>query len=397
MKEIHRKILVASFFVALMLIVPFTSITKSSDNLTSSKIDQQISSTKALLTAAQMKELQDLTNSIKDKELRSVAQNIVNRLVSNNGEVDLNTLAEFIGYDQSGQLIAKSTGSYFVIYNYENPVLGGRIISRIIDMIISWVWGKILEWMGTRLGWLVCPIVYYQNVSIIIAKIEGIYGAINQDINTIKELKRAIGRFLSAPGIITRAIYFYQLIIATGKAYQAAISLMENISNLPDNIRTYVTELYVNTTTFYLWLQPENGDYPYERPIAINVNLVGIDPSSAQVYCDGTYYTPDESTFQITYDTANKENAWWIHECTLTAYAGDGRRISVGGPSTYALSMGVFDVTFDFTNGQGYSQPSSQSSPTPSQTLQTQLSQAQQQSQSSSPQSQGSSSSPQNI
>ncbi len=374
MKYMHRKILIASFFVALMLIVPFTAVTRSSDTLTqeknSSQIDEQIRSTKALLTTAQMKELQDLTNSIKDKELRSVAQNIINRLVSNNGEVDLNTLAEFIGYDQSGQLVVKSTSGYFVIDNYESLGIFGQIFSRIIDQIVLWLWGQILEWMGTRLGWLATPIFYYQNVSIIIAKIEGIYGAINNDINTIKELKRAIGRFLNAPGIIIRAIYFYQLIIATVEAYRAAISLMENISNLPENIRTYVTELYVNTTAFYLWLIPENGDYPYERPIAINVNLIGIDPSTVQIYCDDIWYTSDESTFQVAYNTANKGNAWWIHECTISAYTDDGRRQSVGGPSTYALSMGVFDVTFDFTNGQEYSQPSaapqsqqSQSSP----------------------------------
>jgi len=342
MKE---KVLIASFFAILMLTVPLSS-TIVAENQTSGELQEleeqylvvQQSNNLIPLTGDEIGYLQDFIDGIGDEPTRLLAQAIVDRFITEDGELDVDELEQ-------------------VINEYGTTGLFGGLI----DAIIKWIINKIREdirnqilqkmswWFlesldHDRIGWLTVPITYVYNVTVLLEEIYSIFTGWNDSLNIIGEFGELIKIFLSG---ISEENWGPILILLP----IVLIAALDLILNFPENLRLVmenVLELCNQTIAFCEWL--DSADKPYEQPITIKGKLVGVDPKDIEFNCDRVEpYFPDDNGYVVMkFNTTNKEreSTTWHSVCITVINTTSGDRSHI---YHTAFSMGVINITFDFT------------------------------------------------
>jgi len=347
-----KKVLIASFFAMLMLTVPLSSITVAEDQISGElqELEEQYlvvqqSNNLIPLNGDEVGYLQDLIDSIGDETTRLLAQAIVDRFITEDGELDIDELEQ-------------------VINEYGTTGLFGGLIKAIIQWIIDEIRDEIMYqiagivswWLlesldDEQIGWLNGPLNYAYNASALLGEIEMIFTGWNSDIESIKNFFVAIRDFLAeiAP------IPFLTLVDAFITAYNAVMHLINDFPAELEQVKENVLQLCNETRDFIEWLFPDEfgqgspADRPYNQPITIKGEIVGIDPNDVEIQCDKQNCTPDaDGFFEMEYITANKEvESYLWHKVRIgikNKTTGDYSDIYETG-----FSMGVTNRTFDFS------------------------------------------------
>lgn len=306
---------------------------------------------KIKLTENQITQLENLANSFEDAESRTAAHNLVNHLVNAEGELDLAQVKLLFSGDY------QIAGIISII-----SILIKKIIEKITDKIMEIMLQLIKEWINSlfangRSGWVYPAVCYYSNVSLIISGVKDVTQNIKNEIDAIRNAVKSFIYFKQNPNLAS----LVDLVATLWNARGCIKSLWENISILPETIRSAIEELYENTTQFTFWFVPDlvdpvnytEMDRAYNQPIQLNVHILAIEPDKMQnveIYCDYQTYTPSPDGFlEIGYSTYNKDYPYWIHiiELTITDKNTNPHRIST--KSDDAFSDGSVDITADFS------------------------------------------------
>ena len=220
----------------------------------------------------------------------------------------------------------------------------------------------IKDWLNNlfrdgRSGWLYPSVCYYLNITTIIGGVQEVTGYIKDDINFIRTAVTCFINFCQDANLVSLLTLIEALIQAKGSVK----SLWENMSILPDTIRSAVEKLYENTTRFTFWFVPDlvdpvnytEMDRAYNQPIQLNVHILGIEPDKMQnveIYCDYQIYTPPPDGFlEIVYNTYNKDYPYWINIIGLTITDKNTNPHRISTKSDDAFSDGSADITADFS------------------------------------------------
>jgi len=347
-----KKVLIASFFAMLMLTVPFSSVTIAEDQISGElqELEEQYlvvqqSNNLIPLTGDEIGYLQDLIDGIGDETTRLLAQGIIDRFITEDGELDTVQLQQ-------------------VIEEYGTTGLFGGLIKAIIQWIINkireeimyQITGIISWWLlesldSDQIGWLNGPLNYAYNASTLLGEIEMIWTGWNSDIKNIKNFFVAIRDFLAE----MTPLSFLMLVDAFITAYDAVIHLISNFPAELEQVKENVLQLCNETRDFIEWLFPDEfgqgspADRPYNQPITIKGEIAGIDPNDIELHCDGQVYTPAaDGSFEMEFNASNKEvESYLWHSVRIAIYnttTGDYSEIY-----ETAFSMGTINKTFSFS------------------------------------------------
>ncbi len=354
--NLKKKMLMACFFVMLMLMVPITTVvgyTSTDDKSTNEEPKSLDDSSyfvdgKVILSESHISELEELVNSFEDEESRLIAQDIVNQLVKEDGELDLVKLEAFLndGYKPVG-----------IVKN-----LIGQIIRKITDKIMQILLQLIQEWIANRFydgrsGWLEPTARYCYNVIIKVQEVAAVLQDIRSEINDIRDAVRSFITFSKDPDFFT----LIGLVEAVYQAFTSVIALWEDISVLPETVRGAVESIYANTTVFALWFVPDlvdpvnftEVDRPYNKPIHLNLQILEVEPedmANIEILCDSMSYTPSpDGTLEIDYITIDETISFWIHNVLFILRDNNKNPPVEIYITDTAFSIGYLNKTIDFS------------------------------------------------
>lgn len=297
------------------------------------------------LTTSQIAVLDGFVDSFdfEDDEIKAIAEDIVDQLVTEDDELDL-TIIEEITNDEYQPL----TG----------PVR--QILSKFLNKLRTAILTIIKEYMSNyfshgRSGWIGVTVGYFMNVT---TKLQDVLNRINNIINEVNKILTLIDRFItfiSEPSIVN----IYQLCVAAAAALGSAKSILDNISLLPFDIQYTVKCIANNASDFTRWFAPDifypdegydENDRAYNQPIYINVEVLNA-PGDIMLYCDEeTYYVnAGESEVLIIYTTTDEANpSFTEHDFSVSVkVVGENNpRIEI---TEHGYSTSNINMTFDFS------------------------------------------------
>jgi len=153
MRNIKKKVMIASFFAILMLMLPFSAVAGQDDVLDSletyNKLEAEVS---ASSIENRLNELYNKIEEIKDEELRELMQTIVNEML----ECDLDS-----SMLELETLLVEMGGSMGVSGSQQVPVPpnGGDPPQNLWDLIV-WILEAIVEYLRTGVNALIWEIFY---------------------------------------------------------------------------------------------------------------------------------------------------------------------------------------------------------------------------------------------
>jgi len=346
-----KKVLIASFFAMLMLIVPLSSTIVAEDQSSGELQEEgqylvvQQSNDLIPLTEEEIGYLQDLIDGIGDETTRLLAQAIVDRFITEDGELDTVQLQQVI--EEYG-----TTG----IFGGLIKAIIQWIIGKIRDEIMYQIAGIISWWLlesldNEQIGWLNGPLNYAYNASALLGEIEMIFTGWQSDLQDMKNFFVAIRDFLAEMTILS----FLALIDAFLSVRDACDHLLNYFPEELEQVKENVLELANITVDFIEWLFPDEfglgseADRPYNQPITIKGKIVGIDPNDIELHCDGQVYTLEaDGSFEMEFNSSNKEvESYLWHSVRMAIYnttTGDYSDIY-----ETAFSMGTINNTFRFS------------------------------------------------
>jgi len=266
-----KKVLIASFFAMLMLIVPLSSTIVAEDQSSGELQEEgqylvvQQSNDLIPLTEEEIGYLQDLIDGIGDETTRLLAQAIVDRFITEDGELDTVQLQQVI--EEYG-----TTG----IFGGLIKAIIQWIIGKIRDEIMYQIAGIISWWLlesldNEQIGWLNGPLNYAYNASALLGEIEMIFTGWQSDLQDMKNFFVAIRDFLAEMTILS----FLALIDAFLSVRDACDHLLNYFPEELEQVKENVLELANITVDFIEWLFPDEfglgseADRPYNQPITI--------------------------------------------------------------------------------------------------------------------------------
>ncbi len=345
-----KKVLIASFFAMLMLTVPLSSITIAEDQISGEQQELEgeylvVQQTSNLipLTEDEINYLLDAIDDIEDEPTRLIAHEIVDRFITEDGELDTLGLQNVLNEYGTTGIFA---GIIQLIIQW--------IISSIRDEVMSQITGIISWWLleslsSEQLGWLIDPngpITYTIESTALLNEIKSILGKWVGALQTIKQLPETIGAFLSDIRVITFVLFLKEL-----KRVKLIVEdLIENFPAELEIVKEDVLELCNKTIDFYNFIFPENEeDIPYNKSIIVKGKIDGISPNDVEIHCDGqTYSLNADGTFEAEFITTNKEvDSYLWHSIRIAIYnstTGDYSEIY-----ETAFSRGTVNKTFSFS------------------------------------------------
>jgi len=350
-----KKVLIASFFAILMLTVPLSSTIVAEDQISGElqESEEQYlvveqSNNLIPLTGDEIGYLQDLIDGIGDETTRLLAQAIVNRFITEDGELDTVQLQQVVEeYGTTGLF----GGLIQAFLEWLIETISEEVMYQ-LDGIVTWWFLDSLN--STHLGWLNDLRYHANNITMRLYEIYDVWEDFIDQIQAIVECLTAIIEFLKNPCLSTMGDLLYWL----GTGITSALELL-NASNFPWNleeIKELIWGLCNATIEFDKWLRPDEYglgglyDRPYNQLIVINGKIVGIDPEDIEFNCDRAepYFPDDNGSVVMKFNTTDEEREpiTWHSVCITVINTTSGDRSHI---YQTAFSMGVMNMTFDFT------------------------------------------------
>ena len=315
-----KKVLIASFFAILMLTVPLSSTIVAEDQISGgieeSEEEQNLVFQQAdnliPLTEEEIDDLLDLVDMIEDEETRLLAEEIVNRFITEDNELDIIKLKDVINDYKSLPLFRGLIGA--IIEWIIKTVIGE--VHYQVDGIITWYFMEFLN--NTRLGWINDLRYHASNVTSRIYEIYDVWEDLIDRVEAIAECVKAIIAFLQDPCLETMGDLFDWLEDAI-EAADYFLGFLLDPDKFPERIKEIkelIWDLSNATVEFGTWLLPDIYPYPgtgnvydrpYNQPITIKGKITDIDPNDVELQCDVQNYTPNaDGSFEMESNTTNK-------------------------------------------------------------------------------------------
>ena len=348
-----KKILVASFFAIIMMLVPFTTVAQASDVPKSIVekpqffiTEQQLAYLNFYIEASYEGEDYDQAIAIRDDIITDL-------------EVDLVKLAEAweeYGYQAIPQEELESVSNVDELTALMEFYWFGNIFGNLITAII--------ELIKDRLGWLYD--LFYDGFSLFFTGISLIIEFISISFVLLVAFVGVVNWILSIPGAISQALkslfsldfgtFISIMIELTGAFAGWFIALLNGLINLFEEIQILKNYL-VDVRNYILWLQNE----PWKDPILVSGTvIVNLKPlSGATVTCKGQNTTTDSSgSFELMVDPAPDAESFppnqyfGMHNCQITVEK-DGKVLKETlRLLSYSFSSGTIKWSFFMINAR---------------------------------------------
>jgi len=288
-----KKILIAIFFATIMLMLPLSSVAKTTNinnnegfNIPLSEEDE--------------KELRFLI-SIEEEEV----ENELNRILTDEGSLKIEELEEI----------------------YEEYIETGD--SSVIESD-SW------DWILDRLGWIYITL---EKVITIYNDAMALYGEITQGSQVVQNWYQGVLGFRESwQNFKQNPLNFNNitnLLTAAINLLYATIDLIEYVSS--QDLIDALNSLMADVQDFITFLQ----NNPWEEPITIYGIVTNVDePVTITVFSDTATTNSD---YNLIYTTSDSSLPWFVHKCEISAEYKD-KTIT---ENRYAFSMGKIEFNID--------------------------------------------------
>jgi hypothetical protein len=356
-----KKILIASFFAIILLMVPFTAVAQSTNLETIKKISTSDDEMPQIfITQSEREQINQYIYSNIDTDLQAEAGDIVNKIINPDNEVNVIELSNALylfGFRPIPQeefnnpideaKLKQLLEDYWRIYDGEyvpNPF--GGLINKIIEIIKG------------RLGWFYT--FFSRGIDLVKNGIVVIIDFIQLPIEIVVLLVALINQIFAAPQLIADLLnllftlqfseFIDTLIEALQNFTEDLLALIDSIIQLVQGI-IELRDFLVEIQDFILWLEDE----PWKEPITVTgqvlQNLVALP--GATISCRGETGTTDSNgVFEFEVEATPSEDSipsgqWYgMHNCAITVSM-DGEVLK-SSPAllSYVFSGGEMQWTF---------------------------------------------------
>jgi len=363
-----KKVLIACFFVIIMLLVPVTAITQTADisELRSvSQLDEEIP--RIFITEEQMIQLVNFIEGNFEDGEKVQAIDILNNVINTELEVDLVNLSNKLTLyiytpipEDALNNVSTENELNNLLYNYWGVTEEGFIENLFGTLLI-----KIIEIIKDRLGWFYD--LFDKGISLF-------YGGITLFVDIIKPASLAIAilfvavvnKILSAPKVFTDAIKeLFQLEFdnftktSTDFIDQFAGDIVDLIDVIIDFIENPDIEAYFSELQLFIgWLDEKH----WEDQILVSgsvTSLLGIPWTDVTVTCRGQSTVTDSNGMFSFYinpnpseDSFPKNQYYGMHNCQITISKDDKVLKQTPKILSYSFSSGKIDGSFVIFKGK---------------------------------------------
>ncbi len=266
MEITKRKVIIASFFAVLMLMVPFSAVAGEGDIV--DKLSSREETDACALASnleTRLNELYDRLEDIEEQELQDAVRETIDMLLENDLEASIASL-ETVFESQGGSLVPESQEIIGSIPSIPQGGPGGDMPTNLFELIV-WILEAVVEYLITGVQTLI-----YQIYDAVVYLVEGV----KQAINATEDIVDAIFN----PGPIADLI---KLTAACGVSLIVMILLRPNI---PVMIKDGIKALIIGTFTLtfqklYEFSEPRLGyigDFvPYTLNILMEYETLRLD------------------------------------------------------------------------------------------------------------------------
>lgn len=328
-----KKMMIASFFTALVLILPLTSIS-GAENIVKSD-GEDISELKILVESVQINTLKDFINSIEDDDVRQEARDVLNYIITKGGEVSLQALSEMLEE-----------------YNYEGFVGNSEDITpvqQLLDMIIQMI--------QERLGWVMD---FVNQVSTLVNDVTmlindaSIPGEIIAKLQSLKDKLT----WLKDLAVLLMECQFWEIIAKWVLRIQIIQGIMDVVKEIQGLIAIIggvvsdVTKFIGDIEDFTQWFNSE----PWKADVRVYGQVLqdSAGVSDVDITCRGvTCQTDSEGNFDFLVPVNNQSNIsippnqWYgLHSCIITVEKDGEVLFATNELLSYCFSDGQISWTF---------------------------------------------------
>lgn len=352
-----KKILIASFFVFLMALLPFSALAQPDISTVSnnarvvqpSPITERdyIPTAKIQLSSSEIDDLQQLINGIENGAYRWKARLMYRRLVSDDGLLDVVELRKVL--EEQGFLVGTQFSDS--VDDIVDP--DGETNDPVENLALS-----LFDIVVGRLGWIY---ELWVHVTTILADAAAV---IRDAINIPQDLKEQVmsltQHLFQLKNIVALWIQaqWYQLVeklrllIMGIQEIQTIIMCIQNIVADITQAVSDVVRLVQDITKFSAWLNEE----PWKDNIHITGKaLKGLSGyANVDISCHGENTTTNETggfSFTVSSrDAGNETPQWWIHQRQITAVTPNGTKKETPPELSYVFSSGEIYWVFVFSD-----------------------------------------------
>lgn len=329
-----RKIIIAGFLALLLLLVPI-STSVNANNLRT--CDGGLGKERALLLISKedISELKSYVDSIEDNENKNNAENVLNYVISKDGEVNLEALGDVMDtYDYDGIL----------------DVSGFTPVQQLIDNIIGIIQG--------HLGWVYECFIYARTIVQNGVRLLNDAKIPSQIINDIKLIIEDLS-FIVDLTIMLIGTEWWDFL----SKWELRIGIIQNIIKVVEQIQSVVADIgiiiqdlisFVNSVTnFVKWI----GNEPWTGAIHVYGQVLeGLNGcANVKVTCRNTTFQTDaEGNFDFYVSPTNTDddsippNSWYgMHNCIIVAEK-DNKTKQSPDLASYVFSGGEMYWLFSF-------------------------------------------------
>ena len=290
-----KKILIAGFLAAIVLLVPLSSAISLP------------------LNENEQKQFEELIND-EEENYRIQLQSILNDVKEKNGELDLNTIEEKL----QGAMANAEAGM---------PLTDTD----------SW------DWITERLGWLYLTseqvLALYNSGTTLFTTFSGKTAVLLGWYNSVTAFFENWKTFKDNPSNFQAII---DLINAAGALVTFTTTIIYDLLDGEQELVNALNDFKNQTQAFVEFM----GNDPWLQPIEIYGLVEGIE-DEATISCK-TNSIDTDGEYELMVPTENEEMPWWIHECSITA----SYNSKIKNQISYSFSMGKIEANFDFSGSK---------------------------------------------